>query len=163
MTAPVLLPAPHNTPTLPSGTESSTIQRLRAARLRPTMARIAVLQCIEAAADCISADEVFRQVSDRGAKASISTVYRVIHDMEQANVVQREWDDRGTAMYRLRHTRKSARLRLLCAECGYGFNLVDAGLHARLLAAARRAGMEPADPVLTVRLDLGGCHNHGNS
>lgn len=154
-----LTPLPSTSPTPPEG--DSAIQRLRAARLRPTTARIAVLQAIEAAPDSISADEVFRQLSARGARASISTVYRVIHEMELSNVVQREWDEAGTAQYRLRHTRKSARLRLQCADCGHGFNLVDAGLHARLLAAARRAGMEPEDPVLTVRLDLGGCHNHG--
>ncbi len=160
MTAPAHLnPLPSASPTPPEG--GSTLQRLRAARLRPTMARIAVMQAVEAAANGISAEELFRQLGASGAKASISTVYRVIHEMEQASLVLREWDARGTAMYRLRPTRKSARLRLLCAECGHGFNLVDAALHAHLLAAARRAGMEPGDAVLTVRLDLGGCHNHG--
>lgn len=160
MTAPALLPA--QTASTPAREdESSTLQRLRAARLRPTMARIAVLQAIETAADSISAEEVFRQLDTRGAKASISTVYRVIHELEETGVVLREWDDKGTAQYRPRTARRAARLRLLCAECGHGFNLVDPGLHARLLAAARRAGMEPADPVLTLRLELGGCHNHG--
>lgn len=136
------------------------MQRLRAAGLRPTAARIAVLRLIEAAKDRISAEDVFRQLPARGARASIRTVYRVIHGLEQTNTVLREWDDKGTALYSLRPTRKPARLRLVCGDCHHALDLLDADLHARLLAALQVAGMEPTGPFLTLRVEQGGCHHH---
>ena len=55
------------------------LQRLRTAGLRPTAARIGVLQVIQAAgAAGIGADETFRQMLLRGTHVSTSTVYRII-------------------------------------------------------------------------------------
>lgn len=147
---------------LESGVKVNLMQRLRDAGLRATTARIAVLQAIEAVADGISAEEVFRQLPGRGARASISTVYRVIHEYEQAGIVQREWDDRGTAFYRLQSTESAASLELFCNDCRRTLLPANAELHARLLATVRSAEPDLAASVVTVHLGIAGCSSPKN-
>jgi len=121
------------------------LQRLRTTGLRPTMARIGVLQVIEAASPAaVCAEEVFRRMMLRGTRASMGTVYRVIHQLEAAGLLLREWDANRKAHYRIKPAERDvATILLVCRESGRSVVLTDGDLHARLVAAARREGLAP--------------------
>jgi len=119
------------------------LQRLRAAGLRPTMARIGALQAIEAASPAaVCAEEVFRRMMLRGTRASVGTVYRVIHQLEARGLLRRERDASRKAHYRIKPgERDGPTILLVCRESGRSVVLADADLHARLAAAARCEGL----------------------
>lgn len=139
-----------------SGT--NVMQRLRAAGLRPTSARIGVLQVIDAAGETpLPAEEVFRRMSVRGTRVSLGTVYRLIHELETRQVLLRGWGSDRKALYWLRRTERGALgLQLVCQRTGRRVVLDDADLGARLLAAAEREGFDLAGLVLEVQPSPGG-------
>jgi len=58
------------------------VERLRAAGLRPTAPRIAVLQVFEEArGDALSSEDVYKRLSSRGVQVSLGTAYRAAHDL----------------------------------------------------------------------------------
>lgn len=135
---------------------TTLLQRLRAAGLRPTVARIGVLQAIdEPAAGAVCAEDVVRQMLRRGTPASPSTVYRVIHELDAAGLLQREWDHARKALYRVRPDGQDARsVSLVCRRSGRAVPLAaDGELHALLLEAAARAGFDLRGQALTVLAD----------
>ncbi|WP_159915487.1 Fur family transcriptional regulator [Pantoea sp. 18069] len=138
-----------------SAVNASLMQRLRKAGLRATTARIAMLQAIEAAAEGLTAEDVFRQLPQRGASASLSTVYRVMHRFAQAGLLQRGWDERGTAFYRIHSAECIASFQLVCGNCHHSIHLTDSDLHAWLLAAARREGLASPSPAQPARASTG--------
>lgn len=136
----------------------SVLQRLRAAGLRPTSARIGVLQVIDASGDVpLPAEEVFRLMSVRGTRVSLGTVYRLIHELETRQVLLRGWGSDRKALYWLRRTDRGALgLQLVCPRTGRRVVLDDADLSARLLAAVEREGFDLAGLTLQVQPSPGG-------
>ncbi len=130
------------------------LPRLREAGLRPTSARVGVLQVIEGSGmGRISADEVFRQMMRRGTRASVSTVYRVIHELVGKGLLLREWDARRKALYRLKPDCFDVEpLRLVCPESGRTIVLADAELYEDLLAAARHHGIDLEGQALSIQV-----------
>lgn len=143
---------------------ATVLQRLRSADLRPTIARISILQVIDAQAPgrlCV--EDVFRQLLRRGLKVSNGTVYRVTNELEAAGLLVREWSRSRKAYYRSRLLRHSARtLRLVCGASGRSLELEDDELLERLLAAAGRHGMEFEGLELTVHLGAPPAKAHAN-
>lgn len=132
------------------------VQRLRAARLRPTVARIGALQIVEAAApERLCAEEVFRQMMLRGTHASIGTVYRTLQQLEAVNLLRKEWGAGRKAFYGISLAgSEGAALRLVCGHSGRSVLLSDPELHARLVAAASEQGMDLGGRVLTLQADV---------
>ncbi|MFT4194562.1 Fur family transcriptional regulator [Ottowia sp.] len=127
------------------------LDRLRTARRRPTVARVRVLQLLHACAPrSLCAAEVMGRAGQGGARISIGTVYRVLHELESRGLLLREWHAGGKALYRPKPPEGEARVRLRCRRTGRTAVLADADLHARLLAAARRAGWNLAGQELVV-------------
>ncbi|KGH28194.1 hypothetical protein GL58_17300 [Comamonas testosteroni] len=68
--------------------KASVMQRLRAAGLRPTVARIGVLQVLQSSApDALSRDEIYRQLYLRGTPVSVGTVMQVVAQLSKLGVV----------------------------------------------------------------------------
>ncbi|MGJ7543493.1 Fur family transcriptional regulator [Variovorax sp. LT1R16] len=130
-------------------------QRLRAARLRPTMARIGALQTVEAAApERLCAEEVFRRMMLRGTHASIGTVYRTLQQLEAVGLLRKEWGAGRKAFYGLGPVDGGdASLRLVCGHSGRSVLLDDPELHARLVALASAQGMDLAGQTLTLQTE----------
>ena len=64
------------------------MQRLRASGLRPTVARIGVLQVLlSAAPHALSRDEIYRQLYLRGTPVSVGTVMQVVTQLSKLGVV----------------------------------------------------------------------------
>jgi len=127
---------------------------LRAARVRPTAARVAVMNLLERALHPLQADTVFRQLSGTPGGLALGTVYRALRELEDAHLVQREWHEEPCgsrkAMYRLRGSDDPQRsVQLVCMACGQRALLPDAALHRQLVQAAATAGMAlPAQPLI---------------
>ena len=67
----------------------SVLQHLRRAGQRPTVARIAILQVVQAApAPGIGADDAYLRLLERGTRASLSTVYRTFAQLQSAGLLQ---------------------------------------------------------------------------
>ncbi|WP_028605460.1 transcriptional repressor [Ottowia thiooxydans] len=133
--------------------ELTVLQRLRLARLRPTSARIGVLQVVEAAGlASIRAEDVFRRMLERGTPVSAGTIYRCLQKFERAGLLLREWDHSRTAHYRVKPTHDDTQvLRLICPETGRALMLADPDLYARVLNAARRQGLELRGKPLSIQ------------
>lgn len=129
------------------------LQRLRAAGLRPTIARIGIYQVIAAAKPYgVSADEVFQRMLHRGTRASASTVYRVIREFDEHGLVSSVWDESKKAVYLIKSNESDPKVVLIgCSRTGRLVAVDDAELHKRLVAAARRYGLEIEGRDLLVR------------
>lgn len=146
--------------------EQSFLQRIRSAGLRPTAARIGVLQVIAAcSADHMSAEEVFRRMVARGTPNCLSTVYRVIHELTGRGLLLREWSSMRKALYRLKPERFDTEpLRLVCPESGRTVVLAEADLYAGLLAAARHHGIDLDGQALSIQVsNVGGAKGRSTS
>lgn len=135
---------------------------LRDARMRPTAARIAVLDLLERVAQPLHADAVFRQLSDAGAGLALGTVYRALRDLEEGHLVQRDWPEEPCgsrkATYRLRRGTDPLRaVELVCMACGRETRIDDGELHRQLVHGAATGGMDLSRGPLVLRLAHCGC------
>ncbi len=135
------------------------LQRLRTTGLRVTMARLGVLQVLEASSRRLAAEEVFQQLELRGIQVSLGTTYRVIREFEMRGLVLCEWDRQRKARFRIKAIGQDLpTLRLVCSGSGRSFALADADLYARLVAVVSRAGLQITDsPALSIHVDGPDC------
>lgn len=124
--------------------QSPLLERLRRAGLRPTPARLRILEVFLAAApqEALRADEVHRRALRRAGRVSLGTVYRTIYQMEARALLLAEQTSAGMAGYRLVPDSGDAPLRLLCPANGRLMELHDTPLQERLMAVARREGVD---------------------
>lgn len=136
-------------------TVSMTIlQSLRASGLTPTSARIGVLQ-VMAAQDPqrLNSEEIFREMRRRGMRTSLSTVYRIAQKLYAVGMLLREMDDTGKVHYRLHKADAATQgVRLICRRSGQSVMLEDAQLHAGLIAAAAREGLNVSGQTLVLEV-----------
>ena len=135
---------------------------LLGARMRPTTARIAVLDLLERSAQPLHADDVFRRLDTEGSGLALGTVYRALRDLADGRLVRRDWHEEPCgsrkASYRLLGACAPAHgVQLVCMACGREVDVPDAGLHGLLVQAGARAGMDLAHAPLVLRLAHCGC------
>ena len=134
----------------------SLLQRLRDAGLRPTTARIGILQVIQAAGACgVAADEVFRQMLLRGTRVSVSTVYRAIQQLEFLGVLLQGRSEHSLrSTYRLGPAAQATEeVRMACRGCARSVALPGAQLRSEVERRAAEQGMHPAAGALVVQVD----------
>ena len=134
------------------------------ARLRPTTARLVVLELLEHAPQPLHAEEVFRRLSDAGTGLALGTVYRALRDLADGQLVQRDWHEEPCgsrkASYRLRRACEPQHgVQLVCMACGLEVHVADGDLQRQLVQAAA-GGMNLAGVPLVLRLAHCGCANH---
>lgn len=67
--------------------------QLRGLGIRPTAIRLSVLQTLaESESEWLRCDEVFLRMLKRGTTTGLASVYRVIRELEKANLVQSQWE-----------------------------------------------------------------------
>jgi len=75
---------------------------LKRAGLKVTLPRIKVLELLDGAdPHHLSAEDVYKQLSDAGEAVALATVYRVLTQFEAAGIVDRHNFDDGRAVYEL--------------------------------------------------------------
>lgn len=105
--------------------------------------------------ECISAEDVFRQTVARGTRVSLSTVYRVIHELTGRGLLLREWSPARKALYCTKPDRFNTKpLRLVCPSSWRAVVLDDAALYESLLAATRCHGIELYGQILSIQVSM---------
>jgi len=135
--------------------ESFSVQ-LRSMGIRPTVIRLCVLQTLaESGSEWLGGEEVFRRMLARGTVSGLASVYRVIKELEKADLIQREWERSlggVRAVHRLRPQQATGgRVRLSCGGCNASVEVIDEALHQGLMRAAQAHGLPAGGPV-TVHL-----------
>ncbi len=136
------------------------LQRLRTAGLRPTTARIGVLQVIQSAGSAgIAADDVFHQMLLRGTRVSTSTVYRIIQELQNLGVLLHDRSSHRHAAYRLRPVASplSTEVRVACRRCDRSAMVPGAQLRTELELCATERGLRPVTAGLVLQVDCLGC------
>ncbi|SET77447.1 Fur family transcriptional regulator [Variovorax sp. OV084] len=124
------------------------MSQLRAARIRPSVVRLCVLQTLaDAGSEWQRGEEVFRRMLLRGTSASLTTVYRILKEFEHSGLVEREWArSRGGALAVFRYAAPGAdadalSVRMRCNGCGTFTEVQDRELHEALVRVAQSKGL----------------------
>lgn len=122
-------------PPADDGSVETARQRIRAAGLRVTPQRLAVLSILQSAGhDHLSADDVWRRLRSSSAEMDRSTAYRVLADLTEAGLLQQAHLGDGVARFEIQAV---AHHHAVCTVCGATED-VDAGLIERLGRQMRR-------------------------
>ncbi|THF61237.1 Fur family transcriptional regulator [Pseudothauera rhizosphaerae] len=140
----------------------SVFERLRAARLRPTQARVSILQWVAVEAHPVTAEDVFRNLAEGGMAVSMGTTYRVLGEFVSAGLLAREWvpgNSGPRAAYSVPHRHvaeaHAATHRLVCRSCRRSVGFQDGELMERL---RKLTGWNiPADPRLSLTIEIERC------
>lgn len=90
---------------------------------RVTKQRRLVENCLEQFSTFIGAQDIFNDLSASGQKISLSTVYRIIGEMHEENLVDMILSENNEALYRL--CSQEHHHHIVCVECGITVELVD--------------------------------------
>lgn len=144
-------------------------ERFRKARLRPTVARVRVLGCLEEAPSPLAMEDIYRILLVEDTYVQASTIYRALNDLTSAGLLQRDWVT-GAHRARALYSPANAALepqgihRLMCRRCGHTEVFSAPGLPAFLLKASGLPMLAHIKQSLTISLDCLGCSKkcHGS-
>lgn len=91
--------------------------RARAAGLRSTRQRRAVLETLGRCREFISAQELHTRLAGTGSTVGLTTVYRTLRELDRAGLVDVVRDEGGERLY-LRRPTGEHRHHLICRDCG---------------------------------------------
>lgn len=142
--------------------------RLIALKLRSTPARHLVIAAFldpRPAPARLTAPDVYRKICSDGFSISLGTVYRVINELEQAGLLQREWElpgggAVGKACYELRSEKGQACV-IACHQCQRQVAFDDAGLMEQLQRVARLHGLPASNAAPRIDIVCAACAGHG--
>jgi Fur family ferric uptake transcriptional regulator len=116
-------------------------QELRDAGLKVTLPRLKILQLLESSGEThMSAEDVYRALSDAGDDVGIATVYRVLTQFENAGLIIRHNFDNGPAVYEV--DRGEHHDHMVCTETGAVIEFHDVELEAIQERIAAEKGYE---------------------
>jgi Fur family ferric uptake transcriptional regulator len=129
-------------------------QELRKVGLKVTLPRVKILQIMEAAADDskhLSAEDVYKTLMESGDDVGLATVYRVLTQFEQANLVTRHNFEGGHSVFEL--ASEDHHDHMVCMETGEVVEFYDEIIEQRQHELAEKHGFEIVDHsmVLYVR------------
>ena len=78
---------------------------LKHAHLKVSLARTSVLQQILDAKVACSAEQVYLQLQQQQSGLSLATIYRVLTELEQAKLIERQYHQRAKASFVIRQQR----------------------------------------------------------
>ncbi|MCK9532529.1 MAG: ferric iron uptake transcriptional regulator [Gammaproteobacteria bacterium] len=117
--------------------------------LKATVPRIKILDFLEKNRDRhMSAEDVYRAMLDLGEDVGLATIYRVLMQFEQADLVTRHHFEGGHAVYELNEGRHHDHI--VCIKCGRVDEFVDDTIEERQHAIAERFGYTITDHSLTI-------------
>ncbi len=96
------------------------ISMIRAATRRVTVAKRTLAEVLVSAPDHLTADEITHEVQKRRSDVSPSTVYRILEEFEDLNIVVHAHLDQHAAVY---HLAGPVHGHLTCEQCGTTFEI----------------------------------------
>lgn len=135
---------------------------LRSAGLRPTFARLCVLEVLQADPQrWLEGEAVYRELLANGTSISMATVYRAIKDLDCRGVLRREWRaglSGGKAIYRLSvDDSRGHEDAIECRQCGARVCMDDPVLREGLRQFASRRGLVAASQPMMVQMTCMHC------
>jgi Fur family ferric uptake transcriptional regulator len=122
---------------------------LKKAGLKITLPRLKILQILEDAdGKHVSAETIYRRLTEAGEDIGLATVYRVLTQFETSGLVIRHHFEGGNSVFEL--NQGDHHDHLVCIKCGCVLEFVDAEIESRQTQMASRAGFKMTDHSLTI-------------
>ena len=129
---------------------------LKKAGLKITIPRRKILEIMENAQEHhLSAEDIYRVLLDSGEEIGLATVYRVLTQFEEAELVVRHHFESGQSVFELNHGTHHDHL--VCVKCGRVEEFVDEVIEERQEEIAKRAGYTITDHSLNIYGICKGC------
>lgn len=91
-------------------------QKLRHANLKITQARVIVFKALSDQKVQLTAKQIYQQLYLNNQQISLSTIYRVVSDLERAGLVSQKLNGRDEARYALINKSEAEFLNIHCAD-----------------------------------------------
>jgi Fur family ferric uptake transcriptional regulator len=125
---------------------------LKSIGLKATLPRLKILDLFEQSNKRhMTAEEVYRLLSDEGQDIGLATVYRVLTQFEQAGLLIRHHFDSDKAVFEL--NQGDHHDHLVCLQCGKVEEFYDSEIEKRQTRIARERGFAIRDHSLQIYAD----------
>ena len=125
------------------------IDELKSTGLKATVPRLKILEIFQKGQQRhMTAEDVFRVLLQERSDVGLATVYRVLAQFEQADILVRSHFESGKAVYELNEGQHHDHL--VCLDCGRVEEFFDAEIEQRQLAVAKAKGFAIADHALSL-------------
>jgi Fur family ferric uptake transcriptional regulator len=125
---------------------------LKSIGLKATLPRLRILDLFEQSDKRhMTAEEVYRLLSDEGQDIGLATVYRVLTQFEQAGLLMRHHFDSDKAVFELNQGEHHDHL--VCLQCGKVEEFFDAEIEKRQNRIAKERGFAIHDNSLQIYAD----------
>lgn len=125
---------------------------LKSIGLKATLPRLRILDLFEQSHKRhMTAEEVYRLLSDEGQDIGLATVYRVLTQFEQAGLLMRHHFDSDKAVFEL--NQGDHHDHLVCLQCGKVEEFYDSEIEKRQTRIAKERGFAIHDHSLQIYAD----------
>ncbi|HET9463779.1 MAG TPA: ferric iron uptake transcriptional regulator [Thiobacillus sp.] len=125
---------------------------LKSIGLKATLPRLRILDLFEQSHKRhMTAEEVYRLLSDEGQDIGLATVYRVLTQFEQAGLLMRHHFDSDKAVFELNQGEHHDHL--VCLQCGKVEEFYDSEIEKRQTRIAKERGFAIHDHSLQIYAD----------
>lgn len=125
------------------------IDNLKSTGLKATLPRLKILEIFQKGQQRhMTAEDVFRVLLLEHSDVGLATVYRVLAQFEQADILVRSHFESGKAVYELNEGQHHDHL--VCLDCGRVEEFFDAAIEQRQHDVAKTKGFEIADHALSL-------------
>jgi Fur family transcriptional regulator, ferric uptake regulator len=125
---------------------------LKSIGLKATLPRLKILDLFEQSNKRhMTAEEVYRLLSDEGQDIGLATVYRVLTQFEQAGLLMRHHFDSDKAVFELNQGEHHDHL--VCLQCGKVEEFYDSEIEKRQTRIAKERGFVIHDHSLQIYAD----------
>lgn len=133
---------------------------LKKVGLKVTLPRVKILQILESAKEHhLSAEDVYRILSESSQDIGLATVYRVLTQFEEAGLIVRHNFEGGYSVFELDYGQHHDHL--VCVKCGQVEEFVDSVIEERQQYVAKKAGYSITDHSLIIYGICGACDKKG--
>ena len=133
----------------------SSFDDLKSIGLKATLPRLKILTLFEESKKRhLTAEEVYKTLTDEGLEIGLATIYRVLTQFEQAGLLIRHNFDQGKGTFEL--TSSQHHDHLVCTKCGHVEEFFDNEIEKRQTDIANKLGFEISDHSLNL---YGECKN----
>lgn len=127
----------------------SNSDELKSTGLKTTVPRLKILEIFQQGKRRhMTAEDVFRVLLEGQSEVGLATVYRVLSQFEQADILTRSHFEGGKAVYELNEGGHHDHL--VCLDCGKVEEFYDADIEKRQKAVAKTMGFAITDHALSL-------------
>ena len=124
-------------------------QDIRKAGLKVTLPRVKILEILESSdARHMTAEDVYKELLERGEEIGLATVYRVLTQFVAAGLAEKHHFEGGQAVFEL--DRGNHHDHIVCEQCGRVEEFVDETIEQAQRQIAEKKGFEIGDHSLII-------------